>query len=173
MALTPHALGPFTANDTFDSQLMEIQDSAGIKPWADFVGATVLRVLVDITCDPVLGNASAVATPDWQFILHTGVGMTEETVPSQDRWDPNDPHGDFMSRHTWGLHVQAREQAGARGITVVVHEGNVIRYDIGVRRRVREDEQMWMFAHYFERLGGGVDQSLALGYNGRVLLALP
>lgn len=178
VSFVPHALGAFTTNDSWDSQLMEIADSTGTIPWTDFIGATVIRTIVDYVVDPIFGVMSGTSNPDITQIFHAGFFMTEESIPSQDRWDPNTPHGDFMWRYSWSHMTSARIPLNGVGVSYpvgfVIHDGNVIRADSQVNRRIAEDTAMWSVGHYFERLGGsGVDASLTVGYTGRCLILLP
>lgn len=173
-ALTPHALGPFLTDDSYDNQSMDIEDSAGAVPWQLLVGGTILRTIMDIVVDPVLGLSSGTQDPDYLPILHLGIFATEDEAPTVTRWDPNVPHGDFMWRYTWSAMMSARETMEGNPASYTLHEGNVVRVDTNIRRRIREDEGMWIAGHYFERLGGsGVDMSLTAGYTGRVLVQLP
>lgn len=174
VAFTPHAIGPFTTNDSYDQQLMEIEDATNLLVWSDFIGATVLRTIVDFVMDPIPGQFNGSAATEVQQILHLGVFMDEAAAPEQSRWDPNVPHGDFMWRQTWAHTMIVRVGGNSNDVAFNLHDGVVVRLDSTVKRRVTEDLRMWVAGHYFERLGGLLAEgSLAVGYTGRVLLALP
>lgn len=174
VALTPHALGPFTANDSYDQQLMEIEDSAGPLFWTDYVGATVLRTIVDFVIDPIFTTPPGDNMLTSQIVCHLGIFMDEAAAPEQSRWDPNTPFGDFMWRKTWSGEAYWQDTASAAGGGYALADSLVVSVDSTQKRRVGEDMRMWCAAHYFERLGGsGADAALNIGYTGRVLLRLP
>lgn len=171
LSLTPHAM-TFTGNDVWDSQLMELETATLAVDWGRYVGGTVLRTIVDIVVLPVYPLNLISAEEDWVHFLHLGIGMTQDAAPEQTRWDPNTPHGDFMWRRTTMDRIYARENG--LGVTTMFgassSDGGVVRLDSTQRRRIREDERMWMFGHWFTP---AVDYAGAIGYTGRVLIRLP
>lgn len=171
-ALTPHQVGPFTVDDTWDSQVMELQDIDSIVPLDDFVGGTVLRTLVDFVINPIVGTFDN-NEADWVNWVHLGIGLTDDLTPEVAQWDPNDPHAEFMWRNTWGSQMMTR--ANASGIRLAYQSAweNIFRVDITQRRIIRENQKMWLFAHYFEQIADGGDGSLQIGYTGRVLIKIP
>lgn len=167
MAFVPHALVS-TGNDTWDSQVMQIQDSLGVSDWTYFVGGTVLRVVLDVVCDRDVfdwGNADY----HQSIYTHFGFAMLNESAPLQDRWDPNNPHGEFMWRGTQYQRMDQQVTNVASSITITGDPG-VFHIDSRQRRRIREDDQMWAFAHWFQPATSGTP---SCGYVGRVLIALP
>lgn len=135
------------------------------------MGGTLLRTIIDFVLDPVYGPPSG-ANPDYNPILHLGVGMPTADVPLVADWDPNSPYGEFMWRSSWSMHASARVDTAGTPISIVLHEGNVVRMDTTQKRRIRENMHLFAFGTYFERLGAA-DMTLAVGYTGRVLIQLP
>lgn len=172
-ALVPHALTP-TTDDSWDSQVMEIEDAALVYEWSRLVGGTLLRTIVDFVIDPNPGQfqgSNPLFGSTCSYYEHLGIAMTQESSPSQDRWDPNEPHGDFMWRHFDAGALYLREGPASQWLTWDSGFQRVVRADIRQRRRINEDDRLWAFAHTF--FPGDVDGSMAVGYTGRVLIALP
>lgn len=169
MAFTPHAL-TFSGNNTTDIQEMQIQDATGILSFQQFIGGTILRTIVDIVLSPTYQLPPG---PNFtsEMYWHLGMFLTEDANPNlSTRWDPNVPHGDFMLREmaveTWYHRVMAS------GVEIVKHEsshGQRMHWDTTVKRRIHEDERMWMAGRYFTLLATGS----AIGYTGRLLIQLP
>jgi len=153
---------------------MEIQDISNILPWTDpgINGGTVLRVLLDFVMDPTMGPLDG-DDPDATLFCHLGIGMTDDLTPEQAQWDPNDPHAEFMWRKTWGMSYFGRQSGAPSTHQGVLHNGIIVEADITQKRRIRENYKMWVFSHFFTRLGGAATANLAIGYTGRVLIQLP
>lgn len=159
----------FAGNDTQDSQLMEIEDANGALSYSSFVGGTVLRTIVDIVLSPTY-NTSYTSPFTLEAYFHLGMGMTPETAPDLTVWDPNTPHADFMFREmaveTWyGRSVTSQAMQSKHSSS----HGQRMHWDSVARRKIRENDRMWIFGHYFtlDSTGG------AIGYSGRQLIALP
>lgn len=168
MSLVPHAL-TFSGNDTTDLQVMEIHDSRATVPWEDFVGGTILRTIVDIVLSPTYPSSwTAPFTAEHYF--HVGIFTSPEILPDIIRWDPNVPHAEFMYREmaveTWyGRTVTGQAMQSKHSSS----HGQRMHFDSTIKRRLRENDQLWMSGHMFELTSSGG----ALGYTGRVLIQLP
>lgn len=167
-ALVPHAM-LHLADNSWDSQLMEIQDSRGtVVDWRSLTGASILRTIVSYTMHPTYPD-TLVAPADWWSTVHLGFFLDKASAVQADRWDPNEPHGEFMWRGTWNERVSVRP-AGGGDIVWAVSDGATVNVDTIQRRRLREDDRLWTTSAFFS----AVDSTpMAIGYNGRVLVALP
>lgn len=135
----------------------------------EFTGGTVLRTIVDIVLSPTYGT-SYVSPFTLESYFHLGMFMSPETTPDIARWDPNEPHGDFMYREmaveTWyGRSVTGQAMQSKHSSS----HGQRMHWDSTTKRRIRENDRLWMSGHYFtlDTTGG------AIGYTGRVLIQLP
>lgn len=169
LSFVPHALTFTGGSDTWDSQVMEIEDALGTVSMFDLVGATIVRTLVDITVDHSTLNFGG-ADDHGSIYMHVGFGLDDAAAPLQNRWDPNKPHAEFMWRGSqYGFWDYSVESAGItqsyRGDPLVFHA------DSSQRRRITEADQMWLFGHVFHTSDFGT--GVTCGYTGRILVALP
>lgn len=166
-ALVPHAL-LHAGDNTFDTQLAEIQDSRGTAlDWRAYPGATILRTIIDFTMHPTYPDAGTPPLDYWST-AHVGVFTTIEEAPSANRWDPNEPHAPFMWRGTWNERVSVR--ATTAGVVCWSEgDGGTLHVDTVSKRRMTEDFRLWISSAFFSAVD---DTPMAIGYNGRVLIAL-
>lgn len=169
LAVTPGGLAIPTFN-TFQAAQVSIQDVNGAVPWATFTGGTVLRTLLDVTIDPILTTGA----PPWDYGLetHVGVFMVNDVSPDSTTWDPNVPHGNFMSRIHASERVQMRPAVeGGSIIQWMTPSSRTMYFDIPVKRRILEGSRMWLSTRSF--LAGTALISSNIGWTGRVLIQLP
>lgn len=174
MSITPGSQAGL-ANNVFVGKLINMQTAGGVaQPWNNFVGDTVLRVILDLTASYTL-DPSISGTLTASF----GLLMTEDQAIDQVTWDPNVPSGDFMMRAL--LDRQVGPPAAAGGYTFdsqyssggghepPTSQARHLRINTTVRRRISENDQMWLAILHF--IQGGV-QGVDYGWTGRILLGL-
>lgn len=173
VSITPGAFPNFTSNDVYEYEFVGIQDAVGSLSWSEFYGGTILRTLLEITVDPVYGTfdgADDESTLIWHYGVFVTPGLSATATPDEQIWDPNVPSGDFMHRGTW---VESLIKRNNVMVVVPNKDGHNVTIDSTVKRRIGENDAMWMTARYFERNGGTGDATLQVGYSGRILIALP
>lgn len=133
-------------------------------------GSTLVRLIVDVTHDPVLG----VGAPPWDYAIdgQDAVMVTEDDSPSVATWDPNVPSGDFMLRSPWSERVQSRSAADGGGIIQWQSQNNRLStLDTKVRRKINENSRVYLVFKHIS--AGAFLLSSSYGWRGRALFALP
>lgn len=169
-ALTPHAM-LHPGDNSWDSQLMEIQDSRGtVIDWRSLGQVTILRLIVDYTMHPTYPDL-VIPPADYWSTVHLGIFATIEEAPDANRWDPNEPSAPFIWRQSWNERVSVRAfNANSTQVAWVVSDGGTVRVDTVQKRRMTEDFRLWTSSAFFS----AVDETpMAIGYTGRVLLFVP
>lgn len=173
LALAPNS-HTLNANNTFYQDNLTLQDSAGnVIAWSDFVGGTLLRVICNVignVTDMTFSSATGVGTS----YVHAGLLLTTDVSGGLDQniWSPNRPAGDFMERQTLANTVR-RESVADLAATMhwgAPNDGQMLMFDTNVKRRIRENDSLFMAWYYFQ---AGVINSTAVGWTGRVLIQLP
>lgn len=164
-------------DDAWDSQLMEIQDLNASYLWSQFVGSTITRVVADFIITPNLPTANPASDISWLAWAHLGIGVTDDDTPEQTQWDPNLPHASFMWRRSsspFQVHWRQVDNPTEDVFVPIVFgqgdEQTIVRLDTNVKRVLRENDQLWVFAHTF--VPAGASFTLDIGYTGRVLIQL-
>lgn len=151
----------FSVDSTWAANTLAPQVAVNEVPF----GSTLLRVLVDIEITP-----SLVFTPGLDqsgyMLLHAGLFVAPDTAVGAIDWDPNFPHGPWMTRDNQSYWVRQT----ASGDLIHTSHRRVIRFDTEVKRTLEENAQLHMAFKYFH---GGVVSSTAIGWTGRFLVALP
>lgn len=146
--------------------------------FGDLVGGTVIRSIFDIVMDPAI-QSDDIPQTGWLY-QHVGLFMSPDDSPPAGVWDPNVPSGDFMMRKFGAWYVRRLAENPAPGeyslslwgqASVDGASGHTIHIDTNIRRRIRENESMFLSWHTF------IDNTLVtgvnLGWTGRLLIALP
>jgi len=135
---------------------------------SNFIGGTILRVIMEVNFTPNIVIASAAATQVAQFFYHAGIFTVPDTAPAATIWSPNTPSGSYMQRRTASVFYR-REASADDGGTVMIGD-NRMSFDTEVKRRIVENDLLWFGQIAF--LTGSMD-SLDTGWTGRVLIQLP
>lgn len=173
LAIVPGS-GVNGSNNSGSQQELAIRDLEGTVQFNDFVGGTLLRVILVVQHEDSIAFTGSFARG--YATDHHGIYMTADESPSTSAgaiWDPNIPHGSFMYRWT-----NAREYYGntsmffKESVDSSQHGAAFMSsVDTEVRRRIRENDRLWLAGWHFE--DATVVTSTAWGYTGRVLIALP
>lgn len=166
--MVPHSLVG-TGNNTTDLQIVDLSTNLATFEWDELVGGTILRTIMDIVYSPTYPTAPAV-NYTWENYVHVGIFVTEDTAPSAAIWDPNAPHGSFMYREMMSKQWVSRQtSAGDSQSSFADSHGGRMHIDSKIRRRIEENEKMWVVARFFTT----IPSNDAIGYTGRLLVQLP
>lgn len=173
-SIIPNAFTHST-NNQFTAQGLSLQIAGPVTvPWAQVAGHTVLRTILDLDFNWDIVYASNAVTNVGDMLTHLGIFMSADDTIGTATWDPNVPSGDFMHRDHVSLWWRRESNTDLGGITKLGSpgEGRHLHIDTNIRRRVRENDQMWLAARSFKNATNVVN-GFTVGYTGRVLLALP
>lgn len=167
LAVTPGSRAALASN-TFAANQLTMEDAQGNVLMSEFIGGTILRVLLDVqilyTLDGTPSGTSG------SIFSHAGVFLTADTTPEGTTWSPNAPSGDFMQRTSYGAQL-IYGTSDLPTLTTVPQTGYAHRFDTQVRRRIRENDKLWLgFLHF---INGTSITGVDYGWTGRVLIALP
>jgi len=163
LAITPFGYPGGVSAGTNISALT-LNDASGPVVLNDFVGGTLLRVLLDL--DAVI-TAGAIGSGN--VINHAGVFVESTQSPTAAFWTANNPSGSFMER----LHSMMEFNTYGVGNVPVVYFNQhfpSMHFDTRVRRRINENMVLYLSQTHF--LAGGVT-GVDYGGTGRVLIQLP
>lgn len=164
------------ADNQFGTLQLNVKDDLGVNHTLGglLAGGTLLRVILDVVVEPVFGD-EATYEQVWNY-HHTGIFVEAVTAPSQTLWDPNNPSGDFMMRLSTYYRAWRSPTLGSlMTVSTVapdgtkVYAGHVQHYDTNVKRRLTENDSLWLTWHNFRANFTDTE----VGVIGRVLVALP
>lgn len=156
-------------NNTLYFNSISLSDSSGAVNFADYTGGTILRWIMDLTFSPGTYGGATGRTLN-SYIVHAGLFL-DQTIANPDStlWDPNAPFGDFMLRDQASVWFD-QDSTNTAFSFGQGYNGRNIHFDTRVRRRIRENDRMWLSTHSFV---GGLWTTVDMGFTGRVLVAIP
>jgi len=168
LSIVPAATSHST-NNTYNKFQLVLQDANGSIPWQEFSGGTILKVILDQFCLPIVGGDT---NADGNFILHCGIFATEDVDPAAGLWSPNTPFGNFMQRWTHYLtaHTNGDPTSGGSMSLTWGNPGVQATIETNVKRVIHENTSLWLSHYYFENVP---ISSVDVGWTGRVLIQLP
>lgn len=176
MAIDPVSFTMSTNNTGLATELVP-RALAGTEPLNNFVGGTLLRVIVTIEHSPVITFPAAA---DNGFVTeHHGLFVDDELfsagLSAASPWNPNIPTGSFMARASMAYRCVASTTDDmfheTWSQTVVPGGQQQTMFDTKIRRRIHENDKLWLATWHFE--DGVVVTDMEHGITGRILIRLP
>jgi len=162
----------FVANATAYHQLVPI-DASGTVPIAEFYGATLVKVILDVSTNMVPFPPDPTLEQHLSWTLNTGLFVAENVVPESTIWQPGLPSGDYMIRETQvGWWNREPETVMAAMAGEAYHNFPHIRLETNVQRKLIENSRLFLALNF--AIADDTDLStIDYGWTGRMLIKLP
>jgi len=162
----------FTANATAYHQLVPV-DASGTVPIAEFYGATLAKVILDVSANMVPFPPDPTAEQKLSITCYAGIFVAENVVPESTIWNPSLPSGDYMTRDVMGMWWNREPETVMAAMGgEAYHNYPIMRLETHVQRKLEENSRIFLGLQ--ANMADDTDLStLQFGWTGRILIRLP